>query len=107
MIPRLLRNFLIKEQLGDDRPPTLWVYHVSYQHKLKSGLSLIEHIYHTHQEGVALAQGFLAQWEGLAGSIDTEIHTGVAARLRQQIRDASGWRGTIVQYFQGLSGVPT
>ena len=69
-------------------------------------MTVIEHIYHTHIDGVNQVQGLVDTWAGLAGAIDPELHAGVAARMAQQLRDAGGWRDIIVGYFQKLSGVP-
>ena len=83
----------------------LFFHHLPFDYKLKSGLTVIEHIYHTHIAGVGQVQSIVDAWSGLVGAIDPELHAGVAARLAQQLRDAGGWRDTIINYFQKLSGV--
>jgi alpha-glucuronidase len=85
----------------------LFFHNIPYTHKLKSNKTLIQHIYQTHIEGVVEAHAMLAAWMSLAtdAGVDAEMHSGVAARMQQQVRDASSWRDNINGYFAKLSGV--
>ena len=85
----------------------LFFHHLPYNYVLKSsGKTIIDHIYATHFEGVDEAKAMLAAWQGLHGDMDAAIQSGVAARMEQQIRDASEWRDAINGYFSTLSNIP-
>ena len=48
----------------------LFFHHVPYTHKLKSGKTVIQHIYDTRFEGAEQAKELLAQWTTLEGKND-------------------------------------
>jgi len=83
----------------------LFFHHVPYTHRLKSGKTVIQHIYDSHFDGVAQARGFRAAWKSLEGKIDYERYVHVLDRLDQQIEHATLWRDTINDYFLELSGI--
>ncbi|MFF3921071.1 alpha-glucuronidase family glycosyl hydrolase [Paenibacillus lactis] len=84
----------------------LFFHHVPYTHRLKSGKTVIQHIYDTHFEGADAAAELLAEWASLEGRIDPEQHAQVAARLAEQAEHAKHWRDVINTYFYRKSGVP-
>ncbi|EHB65856.1 alpha-glucuronidase family glycosyl hydrolase [Paenibacillus lactis] len=84
----------------------LFFHHVPYSHRLKSGKTVIQHIYDTHFEGADAAAELLAEWASLEGRIDPAQHAQVAARLAEQAEHAKHWRDVINTYFFRKSGVP-
>ncbi|OUD00503.1 alpha-glucuronidase [Streptomyces swartbergensis] len=84
----------------------LFFHHVPYGHLLKSGKTVIQHIYDTHFEGVAEVEEALEVWARLAGLVDPARHARVAERYGEQLRSAREWRDQINSYFFRKSGVP-
>jgi alpha-glucuronidase len=83
----------------------LWFHHVPYTHRLKSGKSVIQHIYDTHYEGAEKAEGFAAQWRSLKGLIDEQRYREILARLDFQAGHARVWRDAICSWFHNTSGI--
>lgn len=83
----------------------LFFHHVPYEHKLKSGKTVIQHIYDTHFEGVERAEGLKAKWMRLQHKIDPDIFELVLKKLDIQIEDAKEWRDVINTYFYRKSGI--
>jgi alpha-glucuronidase len=83
----------------------LFFHHVPYIYKLKSGKTVIRHIYDTHSAGVEKVKKYVSDWQTLSGSIDRERFEGVLAKLRQQVVFAEEWRDSVNGYFYRLSGI--
>ncbi|MFS8631684.1 MAG: alpha-glucuronidase, partial [Bacillales bacterium] len=83
----------------------LFFHHVPYTHRLKSGKTVIQHIYDTHFEGVEQAQWLKETWESLEGKIDKERFKDVLERLEIQVEHAKEWRDVINTYFYRKSGI--
>ena len=83
----------------------LFFHHVSYNHKLKSGKTVIQHIYDIHFKGVEQVKDLLTQWSSLKGKIDEDIYSLVLEKLRIQLRDAKEWRDVINTYFYRKTGI--
>lgn len=84
----------------------LFFHHIPYTYRLKSGKTLIQHIYDTHFEGVEEAEGFKEKWLTLEDEIDADRFSQVLNRLDIQIRDAMEWRDVVNSYFFRKSGIP-
>ncbi|MFD0671284.1 alpha-glucuronidase family glycosyl hydrolase [Cohnella sp. GCM10027633] len=84
----------------------LFFHHVPYSHRLKSGKTVIQHIYDTHFEGVEQAAELRAQWSKLEGAVDPERFANVRDRLEGQAEHAKQWRDIVNTYFYRKSGVP-
>jgi alpha-glucuronidase len=86
----------------------LFFHHVPYTYKLRSGKTVIQHIYDSHYEGAEQAANFARDWAALEGrpDIDQKLYEDVRDRLRYQAGHAIVWRDAIVQYFLKLSGIP-
>lgn len=84
----------------------LFFHHVPYTHTLKSGKTVIQHIYDTHFDGVERAAGLKEKWEALKGKMDDSRHEQVADRLHEQALHAREWRDIINTYFYRKSGIP-
>lgn len=84
----------------------LFFHHVPYTHKLKSGKTVIQHIYDTHFEGAEQARELLQKWESLEGKVDEARFQRVKERLEHQAEHACEWRDVINTYFYRKSGIP-
>ncbi|MBP1969335.1 alpha-glucuronidase [Virgibacillus natechei] len=83
----------------------LFFHHVPYTHVLKSGETVIQHIYNTHFKGVEEVEDFIYKWDKLVGSIDNRIFENVKERLYLQLKNATDWRDKINTYFYRKSGI--
>jgi alpha-glucuronidase len=83
----------------------LFFHHVPYTHKLKSGETVIQHIYNTHFEGVQQAEELIGKWTLLKDKIDTERYTHTLKRLEEQAAHSKEWRDIINTYFFRKSGI--
>jgi alpha-glucuronidase len=83
----------------------LFFHHVPYTHRLKSGETVIQHIYNTHFEGVEQAEQLKERWERLKGKIDEKRYYDVLERLNIQVEHAKEWRDVINTYFYRKSGI--
>ncbi len=84
----------------------LFFHHVPYTHTLKSGKTVIQHIYDTHFEGAARAAEQIAKWDSLRGRMQDGLHAQVRERLVHQAEHACEWRDRINTYFYRKSGIP-
>jgi len=83
----------------------LFFHHVPYTHILKSGKTVIQHIYDSHFDGVERAMALKEKWGGLKGKVDEDIFAEVLSRLDTQINDAIEWRDVINTYFYRKSWI--
>ncbi|MFF0011747.1 alpha-glucuronidase [Streptomyces sp. NPDC005374] len=84
----------------------LFFHHVSYGHMLKSGKTVIQHIYDTHFEGVEEVEAAREVWASMAELVDPALHARVTERFEEQLRSAREWRDQVNSYFFRKSGVP-
>jgi alpha-glucuronidase len=84
----------------------LFMHHVPYTHVLKSGTTVIQHIYDDHYQGADDAGGFVERWRKLDGLIDRERYRSVLAKLEYQAGHAIVWRDAVNGWFRWISGIP-
>ena len=83
----------------------LFFHHLPYSHKLKSGATLIQHIYNTHFEGVEQVEELIKKWCSLKGKIDQESFDHVLERFYMQLEHSKEWRDVINTYFYRKTGI--
>jgi alpha-glucuronidase len=83
----------------------LFFHHVPYTHRLKSGKTVIQHIYDTHFDGFEKVIWMKEKWLSLRDLIDFERFDQVLERLELQTVDAREWRDEINSYFFRKSGI--
>ncbi|GAA0286232.1 alpha-glucuronidase [Gracilibacillus halotolerans] len=83
----------------------LFFHHVPYKHTLKSGKTVIQHIYDTHFEGYEQVLGLQKKWDQLERVLDEERFNNVKERLERQRLNAREWRDQINTYFYRKSGI--
>lgn len=84
----------------------LFMHHVPYTYVLHSGRTVIQHIYDSHYQGAATAQGFPRQWSSLRHRIDGARYRAVLARLEYQAGHAIVWRDFVCNWFLRKSSIP-
>lgn len=83
----------------------LFFHHVPYTHVLKSGKTVIQHIYDTHFEGFDEAEKFRADWISLKDKIDEETFKLVLEKFDMQLKNAREWRDIVNTYFYRKTGI--
>ena len=83
----------------------LFFHHVPYTYRLKTGKTLIQHIYDTHFEGVSEVEEMIASWESLRGKVEEEVYILVKTRFDMQLANAKEWRDQVNCYFYRKSGI--
>jgi alpha-glucuronidase len=87
-------------------PFLLWYHHVPWDHRLSTGNTLWDELCLRYQRGVDTAHQMQARWESLSEKVDPLRHSEVAARLREQGREALWWKDACLSYFQRFSQRP-
>lgn len=83
----------------------LFFHYVRYDTELKTGKTLIQHIYDTHFEGVEEVEAMIDVWESLHEKLDTNVYEHVRERMECQLHNAREWRDRVNTYFYRKSGV--
>lgn len=83
----------------------LFFHYITYDYRLKTGKTLIQHIYDTHFEGAEEAAGMLEGWKSLKGLVPEDIYSRVLERFMIQEESAREWRDRVNTYFYRKSGV--
>ncbi|GAA3096278.1 alpha-glucuronidase [Kribbella aluminosa] len=83
----------------------LFMHWVPYTHRLKSGKTVIQHIYDSHFAGYERVLEFRRAWGRLAGRVDQARYADIAATFDAHVVEAERWRDTIVSYFYGFSRI--
>lgn len=84
----------------------LFFHRVEYKEQLKSGKTLIQHIYDTHFEGVEMVEHMVELWDGLKEEIPAKEFNRVKDRLKFQLQHSKEWRDVVNSYFYRKSGIP-
>lgn len=84
----------------------LFFHHIPYTWKLKTGKTVIQHIYDTHFEGVETVDEMAAGFEKLKGILPDKVFERVMKRLSHQKEHAREWRDQVNSYFYRKSGIP-
>ena len=83
----------------------LFFHHLPYTHVLKSGKTVIQHIYDTHFEGAGMAEGFLAKLESIRDLLPEDAYERMHQRLEHQAEHSKDWRDIINTYFHRISDI--
>jgi alpha-glucuronidase len=84
----------------------LFFHKLPYTFRLKSGKTVIQHIYDTHFEGAEEAAEFVELWKKLKDRMDAGRYERVLARLVEQSLSAAEWRDVINSYFWRKTMIP-
>lgn len=83
----------------------LFFHHMPYDYVLKSGLTILQHIYDTHFRGVEEVAELQNKWDSLRSAVDPSIFREVQNRFRLQLKDAIEWRDVVNTYFYRKTGI--
>ena len=83
----------------------LFFHHIPYTYMLKTGKTLIQHIYDTHFEGVEEVEAMQKAWQGLKGKVSDRAFDCVAERFERQLVNAKEWRDRVNTYFYRKCGI--
>lgn len=83
----------------------LFFHYVPYTYELKTGKTLIQHIYDTHFEGVKQVEDYKESWISLKEKIDLDVYERVLERFDLQLKNAFEWRDIVNSYFYRKSGI--
>ncbi len=84
----------------------LFFHHIKYDYKLKTGETLIQHIYNTHFKGAEEVEELIVKWESLKDLVEEDVFNHVLSRLEGQAAHSKEWRDVINTYFFRKTGIP-
>jgi alpha-glucuronidase len=84
----------------------LFFHHVAYDHVLRNGSTVLQHIYDTHFQGYAEVEEMAARWQVIAERFEPVVRENITARFEAQLANAREWRDQVNTFFYRLSGVP-
>ncbi|NLM98105.1 MAG: alpha-glucuronidase, partial [Halanaerobiaceae bacterium] len=73
----------------------LFFHRVPYTYRLRSGKTLIQHIYDSHFEGVENVREMIRDWQKLKGMIAENTYNHVLERFEIQLEHSKEWRDVI------------
>lgn len=82
----------------------LFFQHVPYDHTLRNGKRVIQHIYDEHWAGAARAQTWVERWAALEEISRDPRFLDILDQLEYQAGHAEVWRDTVCDYFFSLCG---
>ena len=77
----------------------LFFHHMNYDYVLRSGKTIIQHIYDTHFEGAEDVELMVSLWNELKGLIDDDAFERASKRFEHQKMHSKEWRDIINSYF--------
>lgn len=92
-----------KEKCPDEL--LLFFHHIPYTWKLRSGKTVIQHIYDSHFEGVEIVDEMVEQFKALQGRLPEAVYERMLGRFLEQKEHAREWRDQINAYFHRKSGI--
>jgi len=101
--PPVAATFESLESCPDDL--LLFMHHVPYTHRLRSGKSVIQYLYDSHYEGAEAAARYVEDWQALAGRVDEQRHREILRSLVYQAGAAELWRDAVAGWFHKTSGI--
>jgi alpha-glucuronidase len=83
----------------------VFMHHVPYTHRLRSGKTVIQYLYDSHYDGADAVAGYVRDWSTLKGLIDDERFEEVRSQLQYQAGQAIVWRDAVTRWFHRASGI--
>lgn len=84
----------------------LFFHHVPYNYRLKTGKTMLQHIYDTHFEGTEEVEQMKRQFDTLKGKLPDAVYARIEERMTHQAEHSKEWRDQINTYFFRKSGIP-
>jgi alpha-glucuronidase len=101
--PAIAQMYETVEKTPDDL--LVFMHHVPYTERLKSGTTVIQFIYDSHYEGAETVKKYASDWRALRGLIDDERYQAVLKQLEYQTGQAIVWRDAVTRWFHRASGI--
>ena len=83
----------------------LFFHHLPYTFRLKSGKTIIQHIYDSHFEGAEQAGQMREAFRELEGKLPEKVFARTLERFDRQVKNAEEWRDRINTYYHRMSGI--
>ena len=83
----------------------LFFHHIPYLWKLRSGKTVIQHIYDSHFEGVEMVDEMVERFRKLRGKLPKKSYERMMERFIHQKEHAREWCDQINAYFYRKSGI--
>jgi alpha-glucuronidase len=83
----------------------LFMHHLPYTFRLKSGKTVIQYIYDSHYDGADAVDGWVRSWKTLEGKVDAERYAAILKQLEYQAGQAVVWRDAVARWFNRTSKV--
>ena len=83
----------------------LFFHKIPYTHKLKSGKTVIQHIYDTHFRGYENVKSMRKRWESLKDRLPKRVFENVSERFVRQEANAREWCDIVNSYFYRKCGI--
>lgn len=83
----------------------LFFHNVKYNHKLKNGNTVIQHIYDSHFEGYDLVENFQEKLNEIKYLINDDIYNHIKEKLNEQLLNAREWRDRVNTYFYRMTRI--
>ena len=83
----------------------VFLHHVPYTYKLRSGKTVVQYIYDSHYEGAEAVAAWVRDWKQLKGRTDDERYEAVLRQLEYQAGQAVVWRDAVTRWFHKTSGI--
>jgi len=77
----------------------LFFHRIPYKYVLKSGKTLIQHIYDSHFDGVSDVKAMVEHMEAIEAKIDKDKYKRIMDRFSHQVEHAKEWRDVVNSYF--------
>jgi alpha-glucuronidase len=84
----------------------LFFHRILYKQKLRSGKTLIQHIYDSHFDGTEKAEQLVLKWIGIKDLLPPQTFERVLSRLNEQAKHSKEWCDIVNSYFYRKSGIP-
>lgn len=83
----------------------LFFHHVTYNHKLHSGNTVLQHIYDTHFDGVKDVESMIKMWKEIEKVLPSKEFKRVEKRFQLQLENAKEWCDQMNSYFYRKTAV--
>src|SRR5690606_29838985 len=84
----------------------LWFHHVSWDYKMKSGLTLWEGLCSHYDRGVQDVRAYQRLWDKMESYVDAQRCKEIQSKLKIQSKDAVWWKDACLLYCQTFSRKP-
>ena len=102
--PAIAKIYESVETTPDDL--ILFLHHLPYDHKLRSGKTVIQFIYDSHYEGADAVAGWVRDWKALGPRVDADRSAAILKQLEYQAGASIVWRDAVARWFHRTSGIP-